>query len=63
MFEVGRDYYFHILEDSPGGSGVVQQVWTVDAIDGTLLKLSNKHAKAPVILNTASARFVKAVLL
>jgi hypothetical protein len=63
MFEVGRDYKFHIVEDSPGGSGVVEQVWTVDAVDGTLLRLSNKYEKAPVILNAASSRFVKAVLI
>lgn len=61
MFEVGRDYEFHVVEDSPRGSGVVRQVWTVEAIDGNLLKLSNPHEKAPEILNTASCRFVKAV--
>lgn len=61
MFEVGREYRFHVVEDSPGGSGVSEQVWKVDAIEGHLLKLSNPHAKASEILNTASSRFVKAV--
>lgn len=63
MFEVGREYEFHIVEDDPRGSGVVRQVWKVEAIEGSLLKLSNPHVNAPEILNTASARFVKAVPL
>jgi len=41
MFEVGRNHEFHVVEDSSHGSGVVRQVWTVEAIDGNLLKLSN----------------------
>ena len=57
MFEVGCDYEFHVVEDSSRGSGVVRQVWTVEAIDGNLLKFSNPHEKAPEILNTASCRF------
>lgn len=61
MFEVGREYLFHIVEDSPGQSGVVEQVWSVDRYEGTLLKLSNPYTD-PIILNTASPRFVKAVL-
>lgn len=61
MFEVGREYEFHILEDSPGGSGVVSTVWKVEAIRDNLLKLTSPHAKASEILNTASARFIKAV--
>ncbi|MBB4428285.1 hypothetical protein GGD66_006872 [Bradyrhizobium sp. CIR48] len=61
MFEVGRD---HIIVDSPGGpAGVSEQVWEVQEMEGTLLKLCNPFAKAPEILNIASSRFVKAVLL
>ena len=64
MFEIGREYSFSIVEDSPGGSGVAEQVWRVEAIEGTLLKLFNKYDRNPyTILNTASARFVKAVPL
>ncbi|MDA9490409.1 hypothetical protein [Bradyrhizobium sp. CCBAU 11361] len=61
MFEVGREYVFHIIEDSPGGSGVTEAVWKVEAIKDHLLKLTSPHEKASQILNTASSRFVKAI--
>lgn len=62
MFEVGVDYVFHVIEDSTNGSGIATQVWTVDRVEGTLLKVSNKYDRNPfMILNTASSYFVKAV--
>jgi len=60
MFEVGKDYTFHILDDSSGKAGVGTTVWTVQEVNDTLLKLSNKYA-GETILNTASLYFVQAV--
>lgn len=62
MFEVGKDYTFHILDDSSGKAGVGTSVWTVKEVEGTLLKLSNKH-EGEIVLNTASQFFVQAVPL
>lgn len=69
MFEVGKRYRFTIIEGTTDGLEDIEQIWTVVAVEGTLLKL---EMKAPVdtvmgpgfpremILNTGSFFFVGA---
>jgi hypothetical protein len=60
LFEIGKDYRFTLLV--PGGTDWTDEtsVWTVAAIDGTLLRLTHQEDQE-MILNTASWNFIKAV--
>jgi hypothetical protein len=61
LFEIGRDYTFHTIDPVPGELVRSEQVWTVSAMDGPLLKLTSKYDKETV-LNTASPHFVTALI-
>jgi hypothetical protein len=59
MFEVGKDYKITRIVASSGGWTDESGVWTVVAVNGTLIKLRNPHSK-DLTLNTASWHFVSA---
>jgi len=61
MFEVGKDYRISELEWGDNGWGPGSLVYTVVAVEGTLIKLRNPHSKDRVV-NTASPMFVSADL-
>lgn len=58
MFEVGRDYEIHSLEDTPDGT--VEGYSTCRVLEWTppLLKVQQPHGET--IINTASSYFVRA---
>lgn len=62
MFEVGRDYLITMIVAAPGAWSDETSTWTVAAVDGTLVKLTNPYSR-DTILNTASWHFVRAELV
>jgi hypothetical protein len=60
MFKVGQDYKITMIVAGRGGEWTDEYgQWTVAAVDGTLIKLSNPHSKDKIV-NTASWHFVSA---
>lgn len=59
MFKVGQEYKITMIVASGGEWTDEYGQWTVAAVDGTLIKLSNPHSKDKIV-NTASWHFVSA---